>query len=950
MIRTAAWPIFTAVLWLCASLCLATGALAVPPPAPPPETATVPAAASAPAPASTPAPAPPAEAKPPPAKLSPVVAWALEDLDPDERAALAAIAASPESPSVDLDRVQSSLDKLALASGWQVTALSSLVPPGKLAPTPERQRIDGEMRKIAQRLGNPECRDVARNIKAFADKKPVEAAITRDLLAAGGDKACVPRPPPVDAEAQLRKIVGAALPWWKRAETPPAAAPAKPEPDPLRGYHFITIIGREDDDIRVFISPSRDRRAEYFRIDPAMSYRVDDDRVAFFAAVPARHIVTVQVLSSRFEIPLVQQYQYVTQDYGRHAEPKEAGCLRLDIDKRATDEILLDGHPVRPGFQFVPTEAHEVIVLEPDWEKEKGRPRYRILASQRVEPESIQGSRCFRVAFQLRRPEAGPNDEPSVSVASARSDQSCVGLGVDAASIEQYAEDALLRAGRRVLKFDDWRTTVERVGHMRDVITTLRGKPAGETSTRADLARALTSGAEEMLRQDFRVLASIEIGCRRGATPGGFEYTVTANVLDLGKISSSAAQGPNDPLQIERAWRNRRETVEAASDVRDAVAATLLRLLDEPYVRFNEPRGPKRFESAMSFGGEVYAGARPAEPEGEAAPPGGAPQAQAAPSSPALGVRLAWWSMAPEACRGRERGNRLPDGGDRDRPQAIEAPADGVVPIRLPFDPSSSGTYLVALELVPSGAREETPAITWTSRCVEVDELRFRLGVDLGYGGSIAQLTHPDAIIEELSYMRAVASASWQWSVGSIFWLGVGAGYSRAAHQRAAPASWSDAVQGGLSADGVHFDEAGQLSHGWVRQSFLVGPTFILRGTPFGWAGLPFFRRVQLGARLMPFMADFGFLDTSGVPPALSESLTGSDGLDPDLSAFLELGPSLTIGDRLTVSWMWHFGLLGYDDWLFNLRGDQEARETWRRVTNDANLVMGFTLGVEVGL
>lgn len=842
------------------------------------------------------------------APLNLAVAWALDDLERDERRFLAAFARESREKKPDErleDRLERSLGsfwrtdlkrvlgKLTVSRGWQLAAIAQLVPPEVFEPSERRRTITDVLVELGRGLSDGRCPAIAGALSAFID---------------GGLNA--PMPLTREALKQARQGKGK-----KRCLEPMPDG----EPDPLEGHVLLAVSARSSSDVIAVVSGLGTREPEYFRIGSETSYApgkpTDESPRVFFTAVPADLPVTLRVVDERFELPVLVDD---TPDSDRPfvIKPPRAACLRLDIKRRAGDVILLDGWPMEPGLVSVPAEAHDVVVLH----RNVSNDSYRVVAAQRVEEKQLIESRCFRVSLDLSPP-AGGRGAHQVSIVSAQADAGCAAAGLDSAAVKLYAEEALSRPDVELKPFAEFKSTIDRVTSIKDALSSLPGRALGAPRGAGTMA-ALGVAAAELLRQDFGTPISVEVSCRgRGAGPQ--EITITSSLIELDRILNTAEHDPLAGVRLDDARRRERDTVYDATDARGAIGATLARLLGYSFVRFVDVRRSKPFELPITLAAEIYSGRK--------APEHGAGAGRK------LSTRLSFQHLTDDRCRRSHKECAW----DHDAWMEVDAArGDGTrETFEVPFDPPSPGLYRVMLTL-GDGAEE----LSSSRRLVNVDEPRFRVGFDVGYDAGVWRPAQ-DARLEQLSYIRAMATADWQSSEGSPVWVGISAGYARAGRERAAPASWQDQLQASAAAP---YDDAGQLVHTWVRHAFLLGPVIGARVHPLGWTGLPALRRLELVARLMPFTTDLGIIDASGVPEALADARADAKGLDPDLSLFLEAGPSISLGPRVNLRWLFHIGLLAYDDLIFNTN-EQELRETTRRITNDADLIVGLTIGGEVG-
>lgn len=838
---------------------------------------------------------------PPAAALDEAVGWVLDDLTEKERQALALLAREVSLRGVDAARqalgsrlpsrgnLQQILRKLTAERGWQLAALARLMPPDLFEPSPDRRAINGLLRNLAVGLREGRCKELEAAMREFLAKgDAAPLPLTRDAVAKARDASCLPRQDP-------------------RA------------PDPLQSYVLAAISARTDDDLRVFVTGLGKREPEYLQVGIEESYAPggehDTGARVFFLAVPPHHPVTLRASGDRHELPLLRE-KTPGADFTFDANPSRAACLRLDVKLDENVVLLLDGERKDPGIYSVPLENHAVVGL-----RKNKNGSYAVTARRLIEEEMLRTSRCLRVDLDLGPP-TGSRGEGQVSLVSWQADTGCAAAGIDNAAVKQYAEEALTRPDLVLKPFDEFRSTIDRVTSIKDALSSLPGQAIGAPRGAGTMA-ALGVAAAELLRQDFGTPISVEVSCRRRGAAGPQEITVTSSLIDLDKILNTAEHNPLTGVRLDELRRSERDTVYDPADAKEAIGITLARLLGHAFIRFIDVSRPKPFELPITLAGEVYAGDR--KPQQDAG------------VGRKLAVRLSWQRLDNDRCRR----SYLDCEWDHDSAMEMDtAPSDAPrKTFEVPFDPPSPGLYRVQLAL-SDGTRD----LASTRRLVNVEEPRFRVGFDVGYDAGVWRPAQ-DARLEQLSYIRAMATADWQWSADSAVWIGISAGYARAGRERAAPASWQDQLQAPAAAP---YDDAGQLVHTWVRHAFLLGPVIGARVHPLGWTGWPTLRRLELVARLMPLTTDLGVIDASGVPGALADARANAKGLDPDLSLFLEAGPSVALGPRVNLRWLFHVGLLAYDDLIFNT-SEQELRETTRRITNDADLIMGLTIGGEVG-
>jgi hypothetical protein len=721
---------------------------------------------------------------------------------------------------------------------------------------------------------------------------------------------------------------------------PTLRAPVDPHSlDPaLDRFVFVTIYVHAGD--RVWLYSGGDEpevREVSLTVTIGGGYRVA------VALVPRNVPLTLSISTSGLSVPLLWSGTSAG-DVGWLPVRSALACVDLPPVADANYSLWLDGAPVTSGPVRLTTEDHQFSVLDAS---------QRIVASVPIAAKELSPIRCFRIVLDL----TPPPPEHAVALVHVESSPQCAQAGLATTTIRSSAADLLTKEYSGSRDFDGWAQTVQGLDTLNRTITALGGNALGAPRGRLDSMDTIRSSARELFRQGFKGLVSIEVHCARRSAYG-WDYSVESRYLDVEALQHED-RSPTTGLSLSGTLRTEIDTVYDISKLRSALEASLGRLLQVPYVRFTGDHSSRRMFDNEEDSLEVFI---------------------PSPSSESAGSIVT--SAHPAIYQAKMRVSQLKDGEakvvcqpltDRDALRTPGASGDFVVadgdkkwdepaktfevgrlpsrvPISFAFRPDRPGTYLLEVsvsEVNPPVSkcsvgkpRPEAP-LARAQTCVEYQEAAMHWWVSAGMGfgyapyGSIRggeQVSHTMVLGGAEFKAGNITPTDWQWGEGWA--VGVEAGYMRVVHQRTAPASWQDlGGPNGAVASGL-FDAGGSVPLSWVRNSFVLGPSF----------GVAPLNRLGIFARIIPAM-DLGLFDASDVPSSLV-SLNASRSVDVDFDLFGEVGVSVALTKGFAVTGTLHGGGVGIDELLIG--SANSARSLAQTTAFDLAWLVGGALGVTV--
>ena len=610
-------------------------------------------------------------------------------------------------------------------------------------------------------------------------------------------------------------------------------------------------------------------------------------------------------------------------------------CFSVDVlpRKDPARRVFVDGREV-PAASVVEiddrrddrdAEPPNVTIIEVRGEKVTR------LASSNLSWEELKPNGCQSVPFDLRPPTA-------VALVRVEVSKPCFELGVDPGDVQARVETLVSETGFEVRAVQRWADTMQlfasqlsRLSQGQDESQTRRGN--------LDAGHLSRVGAGEFVRQGFRSLLTVELGCQPHRQ-GDSRFSFRVYLLDLLQF---LAQSNTTTPDVGHAVRSEIEPVLGQDQLDSGIVAALSRLFGVPYVRLSSAGVIQNLRGYVGETVRVYLPKPPAAADSRS---GGyasrevrlwaqrldGSQEYLCPSDSFLGSPMAkdWWRATQHSSADETERFSIPYG------------VQAVVPVS--WDPSRPGTYLIRVELVqPDGKAAQGETVTFG--CTRIVDFSNRYWIDTSYqsGSAFAPGTSGANRAGSFGYGRLLAGMSHGGGAHSTFAVGVAVGYSNAVHTADAPPSWEFEARAPLS-NVYGYDGRARLD--WTRQSLLLGPTFDIRWrTP---ACLPLkacpelLRSVDLYFRFMPAL-DLGVFDSSNVDPSLRRFLSAKDGLDLDVSAYIEAGLWMHLHSAFAMYLMVGASWLGLDDYLLGGRNQDQAQAA---INYDSYLTLGGTLGI----
>jgi hypothetical protein len=840
---------------------------------------------------------------------------ALPATDVEDCASNRACEALPKGWASELDAL---VARLSALGGWRAAALRTLITQRRLLEaTKARESVDRVVTDLTKISSEPKCADVRSAIATYVQGKlsgkgPI-APITRDTLYAANAK----------SKTSCMEAIAAK--------------------GSLSGHVLLAIFGTEEDELAVVTSGAH---PEVLVVPKAHSFTVQGiDRRIFLVAVQRDVQTTVRLDSRSLVSPMVWPSFTSSIDDALWGSPSSLTCFDLmtAFPKDGGGFVLFDGKPlaVTRGIVHAPFGPHVVHAVTKNKDGTLS-----LHATREIAAESVRGLvGCQRITFDASVARA-------VALLQVQADSSCAGVGVDSNRLRARVERFLKSTKRETRDVQAWADTIQGFDSLRTALMRLGGSPVGASRDRLDPGVSLGTAANELLRQGFADILTVDLRCNSHGDRAG-HFTIAAQRINLTELEKA----PRDPvigLDISTARHTHVEAVRSQSELGGGLVATLSRIFSDEYVRFAEPNEDRPFET-ISHRVETFVASR-------------WPKAKAVLETVRLedgdALRICPAVDAFEELRSPEAPPTYPEDATVEvDSKPIGRDVSAPMHVDLLARPQRAGTYLTKVYLDVDGSGEpDNPRGMKAVRCVRVEEPRAHFWIDVSYGVNAEALTPVhDARRGSVGYFQAMAGVSLTAAPNGRAQVGVMIGYGRSTHERDVPPSWDDIPLAGSGTPSANanasastgYDSRGYAPLTWTRQSFLIGPTFAVHfsAAPCELVNL-FHKRTNESYCLGGFRAfgfflraipaiDIGTVSVDELNPAFRTFTNQGSTFNVDGSIFGEAGVSLRINRRTSVYGFFTLAVPALTDLVFG------RAVSLRRVTYDAAVMLGGGAGLQ---
>jgi hypothetical protein len=871
-----------------------------------------------------------------------------EDLTPAQRALLAAAAALPDpaacarGPCSQLDALDPKwrdslrriVGRLAGFGSWKAAALANVLPSEIGSFNEARPRLTRYATDLGKFLRKQplakECEEASRQLADVAAKRKSEHTLFEASLGKpyGGTAQCF--------EASLKS----------------QGLPLKLAFEDMRDQHMVALTLVDDPKTTVHVAllssdPEFFEVTDFVPIDGMRVYLVPirhQARATFRIETPNAVVPDIRTLSIDDTTPVI-------------ARIRDTRCVEWDISPEAeptrdpTRTVYFDGVPitdrtvaVRESIGPEEIQTHDLFVVETS---ATGPPV--ILDSLSIPAKQLPLTGCFRARFDLR----SNDDGRDVAILNATAEPSCMAAGIDSQRVRGRVERFLVGTKRRAQDTKNWADTATSFAELAAQLRTL-GEPAvGASRGRLATRSLLGSGAAELERQGFSSLVSVNLTCT--LVEKAWDFAIRATVIKVKDLLQ-----PRDDvngLDLNGVARSELEVSTGLRSLDAAMVGALSRVLGEPYLRFDGIAERRSFQSRVSEQFRVFIPEKPTK------------------RGAARDDDVDDYVVELEAHRFREEQDAFHVCSTVESAQSLRSAqrasdwwktqtantADGANIVVTPraneegayeivWAPRDPGRYLVRAQLL---RHHDDPLAgeTIAYRCVEIDNTPTRLSFDASYGVNTPLTIGHEGLAGTLHYVQFMLGLSRATSTYSNLDVGIALGYADAIHSREAPPSWELAGAAASNVAGPRFERDGRLPLTWTRQSVQLGPmlTYHVPAPLCAIKSLPCSRALRafsILGRLTPVF-DIGKIDASSIPSELRKFTQNADGLNVTVSTFLQAGLHGQIGPEKSLYVLGNLGLIGWSDYVLGGRNQDIAQS---RITYEANMTFGVTVGAEYDL